>query len=149
MPQSRQRNWHLLFVTAAHAVGNDIYSVSRLEQIKGSLCDAYMALDADDDARQWTGEVERVESLLDLWCSVQSQQGRLLHILTLFSMVVRIYIMENSVLSKWHTVGMPPGASRRSSGHVSPSRALFCVVANTGMSRIWPVYPYEHTRPPG
>lgn len=31
---------------------------------------------------------------------------------------------------------MPPGASSPSSGHVSPRRALFCVVAKTGMLRM-------------
>lgn len=46
------------------------------------------------------------------------------------------YTMENLVLSKWHMVLTPPGASRPSSGHVSPNRALFCVVAKTGMFKI-------------
>lgn len=44
--------------------------------------------------------------------------------------------IENSVLSAWMTVLTPPGASRPSSGHVSPKRALFWVVAKTGMLRI-------------
>lgn len=46
--------------------------------------------------------------------------------------------MENSDLSAWISVWMPPGVSRLSSAHVSPRRALFWVVANTGMFRIWP-----------
>jgi len=46
--------------------------------------------------------------------------------------------MEKSVLSSWTTVRMPPGWSSFSSGHVSPRRALFWVVAKTGMLRIWP-----------
>jgi hypothetical protein len=54
------------------------------------------------------------------------------------SLAISAHIMEKSVLSKWHTVLMPPGLSKPSSGHVSPSRALFCVVAKTGMFRIWP-----------
>jgi hypothetical protein len=49
-----------------------------------------------------------------------------------------MYIMENSVLSTWHLVWTPPGASSSSSGHVSPSRALFCVVAKTGIFKTWP-----------
>lgn len=40
-------------------------------------------------------------------------------------------------MSKWQTVLIPPGASSFNSGHVSPSLALFCVVAKTGMFKIW------------
>lgn len=36
-----------------------------------------------------------------------------------------VYIMENSVLSRWHFVLTPSGASSPSSGQVSPRRALF------------------------
>lgn len=56
------------------------------------------------------------------------------------------YTMENSVLSKWHTVLTPPCASSPSSGHVSPSRALFCVVAKTGMFKIWPAFLNQHSQ---
>ena len=48
------------------------------------------------------------------------------------------YIMEKSVLSRWQTVFTPPDASSPSSGQVSPRRALFWVVAKTGMFKTWP-----------
>jgi hypothetical protein len=51
--------------------------------------------------------------------------------------------IENSVLSACITVLIPPGASKPSSEHVSPSRALFWVVAKTGMLRIWPNVLYQ------
>lgn len=46
--------------------------------------------------------------------------------------------MEKSVLSAWTLVLMPSGLSKLSSGHVSPSRAAFCVVAKTGMFKMLP-----------
>jgi hypothetical protein len=46
--------------------------------------------------------------------------------------------MEKSDLSTWQAVLIPSGASRPSSGHVSPRRAAFCVVAKTGMLRMRP-----------
>jgi hypothetical protein len=52
--------------------------------------------------------------------------------------MVGSYTMENSVLSTWHSVLTPPGASNPSSGQVSPRRALFWVVAKTGMFKTWP-----------
>jgi hypothetical protein len=50
----------------------------------------------------------------------------------------KTHSIENKVLSTWATVATPSGASNCSSEHVSPKRALFCVVAKTGMLRTWP-----------
>jgi hypothetical protein len=46
--------------------------------------------------------------------------------------------MEKMVLSACTTVCTPPGESKANSEQVSPRRALFWVVAKTGMLRIWP-----------
>ena len=69
MSQSRQRNRHLLFVAAAHAICNDVYFVSGSEEVERGLRDADVAFDTDDDAGERAGGVEGIERLLDLWCS--------------------------------------------------------------------------------
>jgi hypothetical protein len=48
--QPRQGNRHLLPVATAHSICDDIYLVTRAEEINGGLCDADVALDAYDDA---------------------------------------------------------------------------------------------------
>jgi hypothetical protein len=65
MPQSRQCDRDLLGIAAAHAVCNDVDLVPSPEKIDGGLCDANVALDADDDARERTGDFEAVERFLD------------------------------------------------------------------------------------
>jgi hypothetical protein len=50
MSQSRQRNRYLLFIATAHSIGDDIYLVTRPEQVDGGLCDADVAFDTDNDA---------------------------------------------------------------------------------------------------
>ena len=65
MPQPRQRNRHFLLVAAALPFRNDIYLVSGLEEIERRLRNADVAFDADDDAGERAGGVERVERLLD------------------------------------------------------------------------------------
>lgn len=39
------------------------------KEIDGGLCNADVALDSDDDARQRAGDVERVECFFDFWCA--------------------------------------------------------------------------------
>jgi len=57
MPQACQRDWDFLLVAAADSIGDDVDLVSRSKQIDGGLCDADVALDADDDAREWASSV--------------------------------------------------------------------------------------------
>lgn len=66
MPQSGQGNWDLLLVAAAHAVGNDVDLVLSSEKIEGRLSYANVAFDADDDAGQRAGGVERFEGFFHL-----------------------------------------------------------------------------------
>lgn len=60
MSQPRQSNRHLLFITRAYAISNDIDPVSGPEEIECGLSDTDVALDADNDAGEWSGGVERV-----------------------------------------------------------------------------------------
>jgi hypothetical protein len=69
VPQSCQRNGDFLLVAAAHSVCDNVDLVSGLEEIDGGLCDADVAFDANDDARERAGDFEAVESGLDFGCS--------------------------------------------------------------------------------
>lgn len=75
MSQSCQRNGNLLFVAAAHAICDDVHFVSGSEEIERGLSDADVAFDADDDAGEGAGGVERIESLFDFWCSAGVSQA--------------------------------------------------------------------------
>jgi hypothetical protein len=93
--QPRQSDRHFLLVTGAYAVGDDINFVSGSKKIECGLGDANVALDTDDDARERTGGVERVECLFDFWCSNKSQQVADANMTCCVA-----YIIENSVLSR-------------------------------------------------
>jgi len=67
VPQPGQSNRYLFLVAAAHCIGNDIHLVSGSEAVNGSLCDADVALDADDDGGDGSICTERVKGLLDFW----------------------------------------------------------------------------------
>jgi hypothetical protein len=69
IPQPRQCNGHLLLVTAAYAIRDDIDLVSSSEEIDGGLCNADVALNANNDAREWAGDIKTVERFLDFGCS--------------------------------------------------------------------------------
>lgn len=79
MSQPRQSDWYLLLVARAYAISNNIYFVSGSEEVERGLGDADVAFDTDDDARERTGGVERIESLFDFGCSNKSQQVGLVH----------------------------------------------------------------------
>lgn len=96
------------------------------------LGNADVGLDPDDNARE--RRLELGDALADFWGAVAA----VISLRRCATEGFGSYSMEKSVLSECATVLTPPGASNPSSGHVGPKRALFCVVANTGMLRIWP-----------
>lgn len=79
MSQPRQSDGHLLLIAGAYAISDDINLMPRSEKIERSLGDADVAFDADDNAGERTGGVERVERLFDFWCSIKGQQGEMMH----------------------------------------------------------------------
>lgn len=72
MPEPGQGNWHLFLVAAAHCISNDINFVPSSEEVNGSLCDADVALDANDDGGNGPICTEWGESLLDFWSATGS-----------------------------------------------------------------------------
>jgi hypothetical protein len=58
--QPRQSDWHLFLITRAYAISDDIDFVSGPEEVECGLSDADVALDADNNAGERTGGVERV-----------------------------------------------------------------------------------------
>jgi hypothetical protein len=74
MPQPCQRDRHLLLVATAHSIGDDIHLVLGSKEVDGSLCDANVALDADEDAREWAAGIQVVEGFLDFGCSRAREQ---------------------------------------------------------------------------
>lgn len=73
VPQPGQCNWDLLFVAAAHAIGDDIDLVPSSKKIDCGLCDTNMAFNADDDGGDGSIRAERIESFLNVWCTAKSQ----------------------------------------------------------------------------
>jgi hypothetical protein len=64
----------LLLVATADAIGNDKDLVASSQQINGGLCDADVALDADNNAGEGPCGLERVDGLLYFWGAEQRQQ---------------------------------------------------------------------------
>lgn len=135
MSQSCESHGDFFFIDTAYAICNNVHIVAVLKEVKRGLRDADVRFDADYDARK--GRIERGNAGTDFGCAVsegcqRDQVGGTR--LRLWKGMA--YSMEKRVLSAWATVLIPPGASSKSSGTVSPNLALFCVVAKTGMPRI-------------
>jgi hypothetical protein len=74
MPQPCQCNGHLLLIAAAHSIGDDIDLVLGPQEVDGRLCNANVALDANEDARERAVGLEVVEGFLDFGSSKSREQ---------------------------------------------------------------------------
>jgi hypothetical protein len=74
VPQPCQRDRHLLLIATAHSIGDDINLVLGSKEVDGSLCDANVALDANEDARERAAGIQIVEGFFDFGCSRAREQ---------------------------------------------------------------------------